>query len=110
MNRDLTPHNETQFAARQGLQLPAVINRAGERAGRTFLEFFFAHIRNANTRRAYARAVGAFFAWCEARDLELSRIEPIAIAAYIEQHPGSKPTVKQHLAAIRMLFDWFVIN
>ena len=30
------------------------------------------------------------------------------IAAYIEQHSGSRPTVKQHLAALRMLFDWLV--
>jgi integrase/recombinase XerD len=30
------------------------------------------------------------------------------VAAYIEQHPGSKPTVKLHLAAIRMCFDWLV--
>jgi integrase len=30
------------------------------------------------------------------------------VAAYIERHPGSPPTVKQHLAAIRMLFDWLV--
>jgi site-specific recombinase XerC len=28
------------------------------------------------------------------------------VAAYIEQHPGSPQTIKQHLAAIRMLFSW----
>ena len=110
MNRDITPHNTTQIADRQGLQLPAVIAGAGERARRAFLEFFFAHIRNDNTRRAYARAVGKFLAWCETRGLELERIEPLVVAAYVEQHPGSKPTIKQHLAAIRMLFDWLVIN
>jgi integrase len=32
----------------------------------------------------------------------------MAVAAYIESHPGSDPTRKQHLAAIRMLFDWLV--
>ena len=32
------------------------------------------------------------------------------MAAYIEQHPGSAQTVKQHLAAIRMLFDWLVVG
>lgn len=32
------------------------------------------------------------------------------IAAYVEQHPGSPPTVKQHLAAIRRLFDWLVVG
>jgi site-specific recombinase XerC len=30
------------------------------------------------------------------------------VAAYIEQLPGSKPTVKQHLAAIRQCLDWLV--
>jgi integrase/recombinase XerD len=91
-----------------GPLLPALVVRSGERAGRRFLEFFTAHIRNANTRRAYARAIAGFFGWCEARGIELHQVEPITVAAYIEQHPGSKPTVKQHLAAIRRLFDWLV--
>ena len=36
----------------------------------------------------------------------LEDIEPITVAAYIEQHPGSAPTVKQHMAAIRMFFSY----
>lgn len=32
------------------------------------------------------------------------------VAAYIEQHSGSPQTIKQHLAAIKMLFDWLVIG
>ena len=41
---------------------------------------------------------------------DVSRVEPMHVAAYIEQlgSVASKPTVKQHLAAIRMLFDWMV--
>lgn len=35
-------------------------------------------------------------------------IQPITVAAYIEQHQAAAPTVKQHLAATRMLFDWLV--
>jgi hypothetical protein len=37
----------------------------------------------------------------------LDDIEPIAIAAYVEQlgTKAAKPTVKQNLAAIRQLFD-----
>jgi site-specific recombinase XerD len=57
------------------------------------------------------RAVGQFFAWCDRRcPGELADIEPLHIAAYIEELLGTmaKPTVKQHLAAIRMLFDWLV--
>jgi len=40
----------------------------------------------------------------------LDEIEPLRVAAYIEalDKDFEKPTVKQHLAAIRMLFDWVV--
>jgi len=37
-------------------------------------------------------------------------MNPMLVAGYIEDHQGSPPTVKQHLAAIRMLFDWLVIG
>jgi integrase len=88
-------------------KVPAIIDRAGGQARKRFLEFFTATIRNENTRMAYARAVGTFFEWCRVYRLELIDIEPIHVAAYIERHPGSPPTVKQHLAAVRMLFDSF---
>jgi site-specific recombinase XerD len=96
--------------SRAGLELlPALVARAGERAAWRFIEFFTATIRNRNTRAAYARAVTQFFSWCEAREVRtLEQINPIVVAAYIEQHPAAAPTVKQHLAAIRMLFDFLV--
>ncbi|MGK7906915.1 MAG: tyrosine-type recombinase/integrase [Synechococcus sp.] len=93
---------------RSGIVLPALIESAGEDASRRFVEFFLVSIRNKNTRAAYARAVGQFLCWCDERGLEFFSISPIAIAAYIEQHPGSDPTVKQHLAAIRSMFSWMV--
>jgi integrase/recombinase XerD len=88
--------------------LPAIIANAGEKAGKRFIEFLTATIRNANTRQAYARAIGDFFAWCEHHRLTLTGIEPVHVAAYIEAltKARSAPTVKQHLAAIRMCFDW----
>jgi len=91
--------------------VPRMIASAGEHASRRFLEFFAATIRNKNTREAYYRAVCRFFAWCEAAKLgELADIEPLHVAAYIEalQRDYGKPTVKQHLAAIRMCFDWLI--
>ncbi len=94
---------------RAGLDaLPSIIRAQGERASRRFIEFFTANIRNRNTRMAYAHAVKKFFEWCDKRKLELNEIEPLAVAAYIEQlgAEASKPTVKQHLAAIRKLFDY----
>ena len=32
------------------------------------------------------------------------------VAAYMEKHPGSPQTIKQHLPAIKMLFDYLVIS
>jgi site-specific recombinase XerC len=91
--------------------VPAIVAGAGERAGKRFPEFFVATIRNKNTRAAYYWAACHFFAWCEAAGVgELVGIEPLHVAAYIEalQDRLAKPTVKLHLAAIRMLFNWLV--
>lgn len=41
------------------VELPALIVGAGDRAARSFVEFFTVHIRNQNTRTADARAAGA---------------------------------------------------
>ena len=90
--------------------LPALIVDAGPDAVQRFLEFFAGRIANARTRAAYGRAVGQFLGWCEARGLGLGAIAPLHVAAYIRTHPGSVPTVKQHLAAIRVLCDWLVVS
>lgn len=90
--------------------LPAIIAAEGEAASWRFADFFTANIRNKNTRLAYARAISQFLSWCEGRGVRLPGIHPTLVAGYIEQHPGSPPSVKQHLAAIRMLFDWLVIG
>jgi site-specific recombinase XerD len=44
--------------------------------------------------------------------LSLPAIEPVHVATYIEtlQRRMAPPSVKQHLAAIRMLFDWLVVG
>jgi integrase len=42
--------------------------------------------------------------------IKFEQIAPMVVAAYVEQHTASPPTVKQHLAAIRMLFDWLVVG
>src|SRR4051812_19593521 len=93
-----------------GLVVPALIADAGDGAARRFVEFFTANIENQNTRLAYAQAVAQFLRWCEGRRLTLRSIEPIAVAAYVQELKGrlATPSVKQHLAAIRMLFDWLV--
>src|SRR5690349_10807197 len=103
----LVPHDTSPDIALQSLA-PAIITREGPRATTRFLEFFAATIRNRHTPEAYVRAVGRFLSWCEERGLDLHAIEPLAVAAYSERHPGSPQTVHQHLTAIRRLFDWLV--
>src|SRR5579863_1555690 len=109
MSTELVPIPRRDLA-RAGMEtLPAAIGRAGEAAAWRFIEFFAVTIRNKNTRYAYAEAVSQFFAWCEKhRVYTLDQVKPIVIASYIENHAGAAPTVKQHLAAIRMLFDFLV--
>src|ERR1700729_2410540 len=109
MSSELVPIPSRDLA-RTGLDhLPAAIGRAGEAAAWRFIEFFTATIRNKNTRAAYVEAVSQFFAWCDRNNITaLDQIKPVVIAAYIENHPMAAPTVKQHLAAIRMLFDFLV--
>ncbi|OWK38957.1 tyrosine-type recombinase/integrase [Fimbriiglobus ruber] len=92
--------------------IPAIVTRAGARAEEKFAEFFAASIRNVNTRMAYLRAVTKFFAWIDAKALGLDKIRPLHVATYIELlgRDCSAPTVKQNLAAIRMLFDYLILG
>lgn len=110
MNQDLA----TQAALSLTQQaLPALITQAGATASERFVEFFTANIRNKNTRAAYQRCTVTFFSWCELRKLSaLKSIKPTHIAAYIEDlgKSHSPSSVKQHLAAVRMLFDWLVVG
>src|ERR1700687_3540422 len=92
--------------------VPAVIAARGQSAGRRFVEFFTANIRNPNTRKAYYRATTEFFDWCDQAGLGLLDIEPVHVAAWVEclGREFSPPSVKQWLAAVRMLFDWLVVG
>lgn len=107
----LYPGKSLKFATEQAdFPLPPLVIQAGPQATKSVHEFFFGTISNPNTRAAYARAIGQFFVWCERRGISLEQIEPLTVAAYIRQHPAAAPTVKQHLAAIRMLFDYLVVT
>ncbi len=85
--------------------------------------FLCIEVRNPRTRQCYRRAFQRFLSWCERREVPLHRVDPIAVAAYIEggcpgptSGPGDgvgRPTlsttsVKQHLAALRSIFDALV--
>jgi len=104
--------------------VPSVIESAGNRTKKRFVEYFTAEIRNPNTRAAYFRAVDRFLAWCTASGFDLLTIEPVVVARYIEERcPETRPemladsrtsrtvadsSTKQHLAAIRMLFNYLI--
>ncbi|MBG1233982.1 tyrosine-type recombinase/integrase [Aestuariivirga litoralis] len=93
--------------------LPPLVYAAGEKARMRFVDFFLSNIRNLNTRKAYAKAVGDFLSFCEQNGVTaLAGIQPVHVAAYVELMTRTKaaPTTKQHLSAIRMLFDWLVLG
>src|SRR3954469_8378312 len=114
MSRDLVLYSPGLPSKREAHQVvPATVADAGEQATYRFFEFFTANIRNPNTRRAYHRAALAFFAWSQARGLTLGAIRPPHVAAYSEEQLArgqSRPSVKQDLSGLRMLFDWLVVG
>ena len=89
---------------------PAVLRRAGKNALLAADEFFAARISNPHTRRAYARIVGRFLAWCEEQGIELRQVTPGLAGRFIEELPGSDPTRNLALAAPRHFFDALVIR
>src|SRR5580658_7364683 len=98
------------LAPRPELQ-PAPLFTPTPKAATRVLEFFTAQINNDHTRKAYLNATRRFARWCDAKGIrQLADVQPIHVASFIKELQGefSPPTVKQHLAALRMLFDWLV--
>jgi site-specific recombinase XerD len=88
---------------------PAALFTPTPKAAERFLEFFTAQIHNPHTRRAYLNATRRFAAWCADKHIdELASVRPFHIAAFVHDLKDelSPTSVKQHLAALRMLFDW----
>ena len=73
------------------------------RAAQRVLEFFTAQINNDYTRKAYLNATRRGIG-------QLANVQAFHVAAFVKELQGvlSPPTVKQHLATLRMLFDWLV--
>lgn len=90
--------------------VPALFADAGEASAHRLLEFLTAAIRNPNTRASYARAVQRFADWCQGHGLRLGQLTALHAAAYVEElgRTLAKPSVKQHLAALRVLGDYLV--
>jgi hypothetical protein len=110
--RELVVMDRVAVLPETGIAIPALFAPDAPTGKRVF-EFFTAHIRNRHTREAYARAAAEFSSWCERRGIDhLRAVEPFHIAAYVEelQQRLAAPSVKQRLAALRMLFDWLVVG
>ena len=78
---------------------------ARAKTAETFLELLGARVRNPNTRSAYRVAWRAFLAFCSVRQLELESVKAYHVGSWLDQHSGSRSTQRQHLAAVRLLFD-----
>ncbi len=85
---------------------PTTATKPAER----FFTFFTDTIPNKNTRAAYYRNALRFFAWTDQRGLSLPAIKSYHVSAYLAELAATHttPTVKQHLASLRMLLDWLV--
>jgi hypothetical protein len=89
-----------------------IAREAGPGAEYAYADFFKAEIGNANTRKAYKRAVDRFLGWCRLRGLALRKFTSVVVGDYVEHylvdkdgHPLSAPTKKQHLAGLRHFLD-----
>lgn len=92
--------------------VPTIVAAAGDKASERFFTFFTDTIRNRNTRAAYYRNACRFLAWAERRDLALGAIKSYHVSAYVEEISLTlaPPSVKQHLATIKMLCDWLILG
>ena len=91
----------------------AVAELSSGRPVRLALITLLAFVRIATDRRVFTRPLsrrGGSWRGAERGASSCGAIAPLHVAAYIRTHPGSVPTVKQHLAAIRALCDWLVVH
>jgi integrase/recombinase XerD len=90
--------------------VPAVLAEAGQPALTAWDDFFAASLRNRHTRAAYGHALRRFFDWLLHHPVPVERITPGMVGRYLSDHPGSPPTRKLHLAALRAFFDLLVVR
>lgn len=88
--------------------LPTLVADAGPAAAFAFDEFFSGMLRTPHTRAAYLQAVRRFLAWLDPLGTPLTQVTPGLIGRYFDAHPGSVPTQKLHLAALRRFLDVLV--
>ena len=96
------------LAQREGEPLPEILLRVGRAAETAWQDFFDGKLANDHTRTAYSLAVRRFLAWAEGQGRELQQIIAGDVGKYLREHPGSLPTKKQHLSALRRFFNILV--
>ena len=116
------PEKSGRAVARSLGQAPLLVVGMGAKASERFVTFFTDNIRNPHTRRAYHRWVCDFFEWCEVGGLDFTTIKSYHVARYVEELTAgtrvnpktgrkyAKSSIKQALAAIRMLYDWLIVG
>ena len=90
------------FATADLIQDSSASKRA--KTAETLLNILEGRIRNPNTRNAHKTA-SSFFEFCSEYKLELDRVKPYHFGLWLKRHTGSVATHRQHLAAVRLLFD-----
>src|SRR5271166_1875001 len=90
------------FATADLIQDSSASKRA--KTAETLLNILEGRIRNPNTRNAHKTA-SSFFEFCSEYKLELDRVKPYHFGLWLKRHTGSVATQRQHLAAVRLLFD-----
>jgi integrase/recombinase XerD len=114
MSTELVKSSEQKALAAgiRAFTLPATIADHGDKAAERFFTFFTDTIPNPNTRAAYYRNAMRFFAWTGKKGLSLNAIKSYHVSGYLAELAAghATPTVKQHLAALRMLFDWLIVG
>ena len=92
------------------LSVPGIVAAHGAHGRFAWEEYFVGKLRNANTRATYLIAVRRFLEWVESSGVELPSITPGMVGQYFDQHPGSIPTKKLHMSAIRGFLDVLVLR
>jgi len=87
------------------LVIPDARESKRQKTAETFLNILEGRIRNPNTRSAYKVAWRSFIAFCSEYKLDLECVKPYHFGLWLKRHPGGVATQRQHLAAVRLLFD-----
>ena len=86
--------------------VPKIIEAAGPRAEVQYMTFYLNAQFTTNTKTAYWSANYRFLDWCGSRGLELHGINSDVVLSYFHNQRFSASALRQHLSAIRKLFDW----